>query len=246
MSDWLETVSFGQIQHMARNRHLIILVFSAIVLLVMGVSCKDKKPSGTSCTDPIFCQSVLVAKDFFFFKQGSWWVYEEATSHERDSMYVIQSVNSTTNYNFDITIKSALTDYEYHYWPEYYGYNNGCSMNGPVSKKCLYVNRSKYKFQNLYAESFVFFIRYNKDDFIYTGADVMNCPNNTITIAEIYDSLAVAGASFQHVVRVDELCCFHEGNQPTKFYYTKNVGIIRKDLIDSNQVWNLVNYHIEP
>ena len=28
-------------------------------------------------------------------------------------------------------------------------------------------------------------------------------------------------------------------------YFAKNVGLVRRDLIDSNEVWNLVNYHIQ-
>jgi hypothetical protein len=242
----MKIVPFEQLKRMTHSRHFFILAISIMILLGMGVSCKDKKPSGSSCTDPNFCQSVLAAKDFFVFKIGSWWVYEEETSHERDSMYVTQSVNSTSDYHFDVRIKSALTDYEYRYWPEYYGTNNGCSPTGPVTKRCLLVRREKGKFQDNLGESFVFFVRYFEGDFIYSGANPLVCPNNTVSIGKIYDNYTVSAETFGRTVRIDELCDYAEGRQPTKFYYSKNIGIIRKELIDSNQVWNLVNYHIEP
>jgi hypothetical protein len=227
-----------------RYNNVFILVVSAIVLLVMGVSCKDKKPSA-SCTNPQFCQSVLVAKDFFAFKMGSWWVYEEETSHERDSMYVTLYNNDNNSYLFECHIKSSLTDYDHRYWPEYYGVN-GCSTVGFVNKKCLYVTKEKGKFQDNLGESTIFFVNYQVGDHLYTASEISYCPDDSIVIGHIYDSLIISAYKFHNVVRVDESCSYQEGKQPTKFYYTKSVGIIRKELIDSNQVWNLVNYHIEP
>jgi hypothetical protein len=37
-----------------------------------------------------------------------------------------------------------------------------------------------------------------------------------------------------------------ENNQPTNHYFSEQAGLVRKELLDSNQVWNLVDYHIEP
>lgn len=95
---------------MRHRKQLYMLVVSAIALLGMSVSCDDgKTPSPSPCDiDPGSCQSVIEAKDFFLFKQGSWWVYEEETTHERDSLYVISYANSTS-YGFDCRIKSSAT-----------------------------------------------------------------------------------------------------------------------------------------
>jgi hypothetical protein len=178
---------------------------------------------------------------------GSWWVYEEETSHERDSMYVISSSNDPNSYDFDVKIKSALTDYTYHYWPVYYsgGGNGGCTPNGTAYKKCVHIKRSKYKFQDLAGESTVLFVKYNTGDFVYTGSELTYCPNAKMTIVSILDSCNIGSLQFNKTIVTDENCTLAEGKQPTKFYYSNGVGIVRKELIDSNQVWNLVNYHIQ-
>ena len=208
-------------------------------------ACKDKKPNvaGGECTT---CQSVLEAKDYFLFKTGSWWVYEEETTHERDSMYVILANNDPNSYGFECNIKSSLTDYTYFYWPVYYENINGCSASIPIHKRCLYIRREKAKFQDDLGESDVFFINYKTGDFIYAGANGLSCPNNTLTVGLVMDEYVIQNDTFGKTVRMDELCDYAEGRQPTKFYYTKGVGIVRKEFIDSNQVWNLVNYYIAP
>lgn len=230
------------------NKQFTILLASCIALLSMGVSCKDKNNNGTtnSCDNPGTCQTVLEAKEYFLFNYGSWWVYEEETSHERDSMYVILSNNDPNSYGFECNIKSSLTDFVYYYWSVYYQNISGCSTTNPIFKHCIYVRREKGKFQNDLGESNVFFISYKVGDFIYTGGDMFYCPDNKIHVGAILDTFTVSNFDFQKTVRIDEDCCFQEGKQPTKFYYTKGVGIVRKEFIDSNQVWNLVNYHIAP
>ena len=35
-----------------------------------------------------------------------------------------------------------------------------------------------------------------------------------------------------------------ESNQKTNHFYAQEVGLIRKELLDSNQVWNLIRYNI--
>lgn len=225
--------------------HLTILAFAVILIALSIASCKDDEPNTPSdpCTT---CQSVMEAKDYFYFKMGSWWVYEEETSHERDSMYVTLSENDPSSYDFETHIKSDLTDYTYYYWPVYFsgGGNGTCSPNGTVNKRCVYVKREKGKFQNNLGNSYVFFVKYSAGDYIYTG-DALSCPNNKLTISAIMDSLVLPNYTFSKVIRVDHECSPQEGKQPITLYYKKGVGIIKKELIDSNQVWNLMNYHIQ-
>ena len=234
---------------MKSHKWSISFALCCLLILASAVSCHDKQGSPADpeyCTEnPGQCKSVLEAKDYFAFKVGSYWVYEEETSHERDSLYVIQATNDENGYSFFTYIKSSLTDYEYRYWPSYYGSGiSGCNTTGGVFPKCLYVNRSKGKFQNDLGESEVFFINYKIGESISTGTDMDHCPYNHLKFVAQYESYLVANESFENVLRIDQNCEFAEGKQPTKFYYSKNIGIIRKELIDSNQVWNLVNYSI--
>lgn len=219
----------------------ISLLFFIITVSVFS-SCKEKK---TYCEEnPGECRSVLTAKQFFLFKIGSWWVYEEETSLERDSVYVTEYTNSS-GYDFDMRTYSTLEDYVYHYSPFFAGGNQSCSESAPVQGKCLYINRSKGKSGDYVGQGYCFFVNYRKgDDAFITGNIYFE--NNKIIVSNVLSTYNIGTLNFGETVIIHELSTRIEGIQPTNHYFAKNVGLIRKELLDSNQVWNLVSYHIEP
>ena len=219
-------------------------ILFSIFLLLLGCKEKDKTITKSYCEEnPGSCQSVLEAKKFFVFKVGSWWVYEEETSHLRYSVYVTEYYNAG-NYDFDIRTHSTLEGYNYHYWPYYAGGNQSCSQNIPVNMKCLYVERSKGKSGDFVGEDNCFFVKYNKNDFTYAPNNIYYT-NNKIIVEDILLNFSVGDLNFGETVKIHELSTRIEGIQPTNHYWSKNVGLIRKELLDSNQIWNLVDYHIE-
>lgn len=202
-------------------------------------SCKKKKKF---CESGSTCRSVLEAKDFFLFKEGSWWVYEEETTHERDSQYVYQSSN-TTGYYFFTGIHSSLDEYNYRFWPIYAdGAIETCSETEPVSGRCLYIKRDKGKIGDFIGEGNYFVFNYSLENYFYSTN--INFPNNKVTFESISMQLSQGNVVWDKVVKTHELCELQENNQATNHYYKKNIGLVRKELMDSNQVWNLVNYHI--
>ena len=229
---------------MKRIPHITLLSILTLLLVITACKDKNKNTNSTFCEDnPGQCQTVLAAKDFFLFKQGSWWVYEEETSHERDSMYVTEYSNSN-GYDFDCRIKSALTGYEYHYWPFYAGGNTSCSQTAPNSGKCLLVKISKGKIGDFIGEGDCFFFSYKLN--AYETSFNTEFPNNRITVVNILSDFAIGANNFGETVKIHELNTYIEGVQPTNRFYSKNIGLSKLELLDSNQVWNLVSYHIEP
>lgn len=207
------------------------------------MSCKQK-PTETYCDkNPSECQTVDAAKAFFHFKEGSWWVYEEETSHERDSIYVIEQSNGS-GYNFYMRVKSALTDFEYQYWPVYYYGNPLCSINQPVQGKCVYITVTKTKPGVFNGTGKCFFVNFKQG--VYEAAPTDSFPDNAIQVESIVESHTLGSLNFGQTVKIKEPHTFIENNQLTYRYYARNVGMIRKELVDSNEVWNLVSYHIEP
>jgi len=229
------------------NKRFYLLGLLSVLLLGAGVSCKDKDKDkkNSYCTQsPGNCESVLAAKEFFLFKEGSWWVYEEETSHERDSVYVTEYVNSSS-YDFDMRVKSALTDYEYHYSPFYVSGNQSCSQVNPVVGKCLYINRSKGKPGDYIGEGYCFFVNTVKGDWAYITGNIY-FENNKISVEDSFQEYDLGILHFGKTYKIHELNTRIEGIQPTNHYYSEGVGLIKKELLDSNQVWNLVSYHIAP
>jgi hypothetical protein len=225
------------------------IIVSFILLLFFLQACKDKNPTDSSIncsTNPSECQYASEAKEFFSFKVGSWWVYEEQTSHERDSVYCTINNNSGTSYFYTETI-SARDSFKTRWFTKNMYEYNGCSTTEPIGKSCLYVYKTKLKDQNHLGENILFFVKYKKGDFIYNTGGTNYCLNNKMTIANISESFTLPNFSFNNkTVEITEDCTHFEGDQPTVFIYTKGVGLIQKKLLGTNETWNLVSYHIEP
>jgi hypothetical protein len=223
------------------------LLFATLLLFLTSSSCKDKKPqpSNDFCiNNPQLCETPMEAKLYFSFKVGSWWVYEEETTHERDSLYVTEYADDPTSTNFTTRIYSPNQDFFYVYYPVSSS-GNGCNDNGISSGRCIYVKRVKTKPGNYVGEENCFFIQHKKNDQI--GTSNVQFWDDKITVSEVYyDSFTLGDLTFNRTVKIHEGHTFIENNNPTYHYFAKGVGLIRKELLDSNEVWNLVNYHIEP
>lgn len=223
------------------------LLFLSFVLTILCIpSCKDQ-PTGTIAQDycvenPESCEVVMEGKNYFAFPVGSWWVYEEENSGMRDSIYVTEYSNSETTYAFDVRMVSARDDYEYHYFPQYINVE-ACSHTIPSVNKCLYVKKSKGKPMDFLGEGNCFFINHRPEESIYVFNTVYQY--NKLTCKSIDGVYTLGSLQFDRTVKFHEDNTFNEGKQETNHYYSKGVGLIRKELIDSNQVWNLVDYYIQ-
>lgn len=242
----MKIVSFEQINRMTRRRRFSILFISAISLLGISASCHHDKPvqQQSYCEqNPSLCEPITAAKDYFLFNMGSWWVYEEATTHDRDSVYVTISDDDSTSPNFDCRVYSAREDYFYHYFPVISS-GSGCTDNGVSSNKCIYIKRTKTRPGDFVGEFTCFFIQYYKD--AYTSVGNIYYTNNRITVKDVLDTFELGTLTFGRTIKVFEDHTSTEHNSPTNHYFSKNVGLVRKEILDSNEVWNLVDYYIAP
>ena len=231
------------------NKRLYLPGLLSVFLLGTGVSCKDKDKDvkkSYCAQNPSECPNIQGVKNYFLFKEGSWWVYEEETSLERDSVYVTESINNTSNYDFDMRVYSAYEDYSYHYYPYYSAGSAACTPNGNVSTSCIRVKRAKYKPGESIGESSCFMFAFKVDMYSYTYAANAQQEGNRILIEQVFPSYVLGDLNFNKTVKVHELFTFIEHQQPTNHFFAEHVGLVRKELIDSNEVWNLVSYHIAP
>ena len=217
----------------------------AFTLLTLSLvfSCK-KDPEIPYCElHPDDCVDVRMVKDWFYFDYGSWWVYEEENSGMRDSVYVIQTYSDTGSFMFETQVHSTYDGYNYPYWA------NSATSDADdnivrKAERSTSVKRAKTKPGDFVGESrcFVFYpiegySKYN----LNSGSDFTE---NRLYIDSTFFQKNVADFSFDSVVKVKEDHTFIEEEQPTAHYYASGIGLIRKELIDSNQVWNLVNYSV--
>ena len=213
------------------------------MVLILGCK-KDKVPCTTCPTGPgAGCEDIQNVKHFFYFKVGSWWVYEEENSGLRDSVYVTSAAENPSNYDFDVEVYSTYQDYYYHFWPQY-GPTLGstCSQSGESCGWCVKVFRSKYKPGDFVSQATCFMFQPiigNKDYNYHTSIE------NYVYVNDVVDSMIIGTLNFERTITMFEDRTIMEGDQPTNHLFSENIGLVRKELLDSNEVWNLVDYHIE-
>lgn len=241
--------------------HLIFLflVFLSINSCCRKPECKCKEEWGESvkdCTLKHFGPYYLgVIKDYLYFKKGSWWVYKNNLSGEKDSIYtvycdtnVINSTNSTfrwltmTYTDINFRLKSATYNTIYTYYSDY---------NFPS------INQTKFRYQ---IEKNANFIKSSKNSppFVYPfEKDITNLfqeiiPTMTIQ-GKTYNDIAVfqvsRDESVQHPINIPYDLYFQSNS---KYYWAKDVGLImikcETNRRDNNQPienkWELTNYNL--
>ena len=97
----------------------------------------------------------------------------------------------------------------------------------------------KYKQPNYIGATFLMTNRFVAGDQIgYYAAQGMTY------YKDYYDSLQILSNSFHKVSKFHSTINETMENSPTNFYIAKNIGIIRKEKLNTSQTWNLIRYHI--
>ena len=207
------------------------------------IACR-KDDSMHHCQEfPGDCVDVREVKDYFYFNYGSWWVYEEENSGKRDSVYVIETFSDTSSYYFNTKVHSTYDDYNYRFWTNSV---TGDKYKNLVEKsiRSTSVTRSKTGSEEGFvaeAHCFIFYPVVGKYMYSYGGAYLSN---NVLKVENIFTDYSTPEKIFESVIVVTEEHTAIEESQPTVHYYSPNVGLIKKELLDSNQIWNLVDYLI--
>jgi hypothetical protein len=192
------------------------------------------------------CVDVREVKDYFYFKMGSWWVYEEEHSGKRDSVYVYETWTDTSSVLFETWLHSSYDGYDYTFWTT--GVNGSLVTNNLTKKTDLStrVNRAKTTSGDYVDEAtcFLFYPKPGLESPAFGGIEYGY--KNILKVQYLHITYNISGEIFNNVVEFSEEHTAIEESQPTRHFYCPNIGIIKKELIDSNQVWNLVSYHIEP
>jgi len=216
-------------------------LFIGLITFLFLACKKDKAEGQPPCTG---CPTYYTAdvKKWLYFQPGTYWIYEEQTSGDIDCVYV------TSNTYDDGNPQSAYFRCETYstYHAYYFNYlsNNpftdGCYPSFLGEKRCVVVLRDKTKPGDFIGETPCFLFRPQIGDFIYAW----NSTGNVVSVDNFLDSVTVGDSVYYNVPVIKETVNITEDLQKTKFYFCENKGIIKKELIDSSQTWNLIRYRI--
>ena len=211
-------------------------IFICVLIIGVFVQCR-KDPRIPFCEEfPDQCVEITTIKDHFYFDVGTYWVYEEENSGMIDSQWVSKSFTNENEGWFNYTVESSISEYYQRFWTVIL---SDLYISGLVPKEetSAYVKRSKSKAGGFVGESYISIF------FPMIGDSVGNF-GGKLKIDTIHPKYTNVNNDYDEVLKISELKTITENKQPTIHYYAKDVGLIKKELIDSNQVWNLIRYNI--
>lgn len=218
-----------------------ILNVAMLVSFIWGLqsaSCKKTDDKHTECVNNTMSLPQM-AKDYFLFKDGTYWVYENVSTKELDSFYISGFTDRTGD---NTQFKDGKQLNRCH---EFYDF----SMNGNLIGKITAV---LYPFEPDNGKPFerqTFFIdEYNNkvtsqsfSKFTFIGDSLLRTDVVLESAISLADSLEVNGRFYYHII------CQTNANLGIDYarqsYYAKHIGLIQFTTND-NKTWVLKRYHI--
>jgi hypothetical protein len=216
-------------------------VFKALLLLFVLVagSCKHEPPA-----EPVDCGEATTIEEmmeWIYFKQGTYWIYEEQNSGAIDTMTVIESHQGYSqggNRAFSYTMSSSHDGAEYEYW-----YNESWSGNSvrPECKRRVVFSSRYFPGWQLYENSSFVFPMFIGNKATQYGNGIVY---GETRITDIEDSLLLGGLSFGNVVtyHMDYSAEYQEDS--AEIVIAKNIGIVQKIVRARSENWKLNQYQI--
>ena len=225
---------------------LHILLVAAIC--VVCSRCKHVPPP-----EPCDCgeaNTLEELKQWAYFKTGTYWVYEEETSHVLDTFMVLNShdfVTSQGNEQFDYEMLRTRDQYYYRFW-----FNEGWSALD-CNNDCCECRRlwcSKYRPGDADGQSPLLTFPTFVGSYSYLGSG--DGDYGKVEVVDFLSQLPIGSSMFYDVVVELNTNSVLDQNPSTftneyyqvKYYFAKGFGIIRKEIIETNEIWNLIDYQI--
>lgn len=181
-------------------------------------------------------------KAYSYFKTGTYWIYKDSATSAEDSVYVYADT-AYSYYNSGNPIVAAgnymYYDCRAHSYYDTYNYYYQIDMGYYGSEGSVGVKRIRTKPGDYVGETFLMSNRFEKGESVtlYTGT-------GTSYFKIFYDSLSVMGKYYKKVVKFNDTRNASEYESSTNFYIAKNIGIVRKEKLDTITTWNLIRYRI--
>lgn len=214
------------------TKQKLIGILLLIVSSIAFSSCKEKFECNANNNVPI----PQIMKDYFYYKEGTWWVYKNIKNNTYDSMWVSQS--SSNNYRGE--------------GGEGFGSNDKCyerivmgieqSGSDSVSKFSMW-DLSNFVLNNSNRFAFGVFGRDISTTaewdlnlfFTNNQLDTFNSVRNISSVLK--DSATLQHKTFKNVIEVSGSNYIHY------WLFSKHTGLIKYIDRDSNQ-WELIKYNI--
>jgi hypothetical protein len=211
-------------------------LISIILGVVCVVSCKKNQ---TSYPDyKVVVPQLLM--DYGYFKNGTYWVFQDSASLVRDSVYITSSNQGVLNTTPD-------NSHPYH---GYFGYFNIYFLSSFEGRQYHNFVNTQFTFNGhteLFEDKLIGADSLKEtdlmSDFLVTGQPDPD-GSYPVSFRIRFDSLKIANIYFRSVLVFHDEKNATQNNSITNFFISRNIGIVRKETSTPFKVWNLVKYNI--
>jgi hypothetical protein len=196
-------------------------------------TCKEEECPETCAED----ESIAELHDWFFYDEGSYWIYEEENSGALDTVTVYDAwrgADPDGEEGFIWHSYSSYFDYDFTYI-FHDSFSRSCAIG---NCQCKRVERSKSRPGDFVGADYIFHSP------VFVGNWGTLDDGAVVTVTDRLDSLTLNNHIFTNVFRHHATEDDSEGDQEVVYFIGRHFGIIKKELIDENQVWNLIDYEI--
>jgi len=211
------------------KKFLLHISFLALLCMVLANCRHDPDP------EPEFCEydsSVEEMKKWYYFKTGTWWVYQEQTTGDLDTVTVFDnSAGVSGGFDFfNYYVHHSHDGFDVNYY-----FNSSFSIHCLTETKCTChkVLRSRYEPGNFVGEGWIFL--YPLIEGNYTASNGGWCTLDTMHSAYSVNSIIYSNVSQWDIPNDDS-----EDDVHTKYWIGKNFGIVRRKNLSTNMDWILI------
>lgn len=219
-------------------KYFLVLVFAYLTVLFVLSSC-DKRTYGNADDDycPDDDNAFEDMKAWYYFKEGTYWIYEEQNTGQLDTVIVYSNQENQfdTIYQFEWYASSSLGDM-LHQWVNT-SWSDACP--GRLSCNCQLVFKSRVSNGEFIGEDRPFMFPHFTNNWVSNWL----APGKSIVTAN-YDSLQLGNELFYSVVEFDTEIDDTQNDHQVYYKYAQNVGMIEKKIPALNEEWRLVEYGI--
>lgn len=193
---------------------------------------KVEEPSSPPETWPIDT-TVL---SYFYFNEGSYWVYKNDQTGQNDTQEVTKAIKEWIYWAQEKKYERATIEYTSTYEKSFYTrilYWDRC--HAPY---CCLVFSGKSDTTGGYGYSgtchYPFIINETRNASI----------GSEYTVIDVYDSLTINRFTFKDVAQIRTTNAYFFKGQDVDFYWARGVGIVKRDFINLNESWSLIDYKL--
>ncbi|GAG76676.1 unnamed protein product [marine sediment metagenome] len=201
---------------------------------MLFLGCKKKEEP-----DPTYRYMTAELKETFKFKEGTYWVFEDTVNGWKDCVYVTKYTYNVLSEDdadptkprdsYEIYFSSSFSGIKYKDQSGYWSSSDPDIASGDFNTRGVYDPAD-----NLIYTEVIYHSPTTKNE--YYDAD------KTIQVVSTSATVTIGSTNYGNAVKVH----FQSNNildeEESYYYFVKNIGLAKKELINLNQTWTLTDF----